>query len=209
MGSPGVPLRRGSDLAVGAPSVSGCATRTPSHPFAPPTPEFTPGEPEPGRRTTLPPWPVGLNPLPRLSWPRRRLVEGPKPCPAPRTDGGGLTDWPPQSPVRGPRYAQSIDRPFPVRKNPACRTKGAFLHCTFTSMSQSWCIVNLVVNSTCAHERRRLHLVWPALLPAVTLLALVPVVSASVALADGRVASSATRRTTRPPCRPRCVQRAW
>ena len=43
-------------------------------------------------------------------------------------------------------------------------------------------------NSTCAHERRRLHLVWPALLPAVTLLALVPVVSASVALADGRVA---------------------
>ena len=45
-----------------------------------------------------------------------------------------------------------------------------------------------VVNSTCAHERRRLHLVWPALLPAVTLLALVPVVSASVALADGRVA---------------------
>ena len=127
----------------------------------------------------------------------------------PRRVGSGLTDWPPQSPVRGPRYAQSIDRPFPVRKNPACRTKGAFLHCTFTSMSQSWCIVNLVVNSTCAHERRRLHLVWPALLPAVTLLALVPVVSASVALADGRVASSATRRTTRPPCRPRCVQRAW
>ena len=39
-----------------------------------------------------------------------------------------------------------------------------------------------MVNSTCAHEPRRLHLVWPALLPAVTLLALVPVVSASVAL---------------------------
>ena len=33
--------------------------------------------------------------------------------------------------------------------------------------SQPWCIVNLMVNCTCAHERRQLDLVWPALLPLV------------------------------------------
>ena len=55
-------------------------------------------------------------------------------------------------------------------------------------MSPPWCIVNLMVNCTCAHERRRRNLVWPALLPVVTLLAFTPVASASVAPADGRVA---------------------
>ena len=45
------------------------------------------GEPEPGRRTQPPgpPWPVGLNPLPRLPCPRRRRVERPSLCPASKT----------------------------------------------------------------------------------------------------------------------------
>ena len=49
-----------------------------------------------------------------------------------------------------------------------------------------------MVDSTCAHERRRLDLVWPALLPAVMLLALVPVACAGAA-------ASATANTQLPP----------
>ena len=45
-----------------------------------------------------------------------------------------------------------------------------------------------MVDRTRAHQRRRLDLVWPALLAVVTLLASAPVASASVAPADGRVA---------------------
>ena len=48
-------------------------------PFAPPTPEFTPSKrARPANATTRPPWPVGLNALPRL---RRRRGGAPEPCP--------------------------------------------------------------------------------------------------------------------------------
>ena len=53
------------------------------------------------------------------------LVRAGPPAPGQRGAGGGLTGWPPQSPVRGPRYAQSIGRPFPARKKSARVAKKA------------------------------------------------------------------------------------
>ena len=55
-----------------APFVSGCWTRT-SSPVRSPPPEFTPSNrARPANATTWPPWPIRLNPLPRLPWSRRR-----------------------------------------------------------------------------------------------------------------------------------------
>ena len=51
----------------------------------------------PANATTRPPWPIGLNPLPRLPWSRRRRDGAPEPCPPSKTDGGGLTGCPPKS----------------------------------------------------------------------------------------------------------------
>ena len=38
-------------------------------------------ESSPANATTRPPWPIGLNPLPRLPWSRRRQDGAPEPCP--------------------------------------------------------------------------------------------------------------------------------
>ena len=64
-----------------APFVPGCSTRT-SSPVRSPTPEFTPSNrARPANATTRPPWPIGLNPPPRLPWSRRRRDGAPEPCP--------------------------------------------------------------------------------------------------------------------------------
>ena len=93
-----------------APFVSGCSTRTSSPPVRSPTPEFTPSNrARPANATTRPPWPIGLNPLPRLPWSRRRRDGAPEPCPPSKTDGGG------------PLTAAASAGPSHVRATPPCR----------------------------------------------------------------------------------------